>query len=74
MTPAEHVGARIRALRQARGLTLRQVAEAARCEPRNVGRVELATYAKGCSGPTLDTLVRIARALDVPVAALVEGL
>lgn len=73
MTPAEHVGARIRALRTERGLTHEAVGGRAGMARQNVVRAEHG--GRGAShGPTLDTLVRIARALGVPVSALVEGL
>jgi transcriptional regulator with XRE-family HTH domain len=59
------LGADLRALRRARGLTLRALAEAA---GRSVGWMSQAE--RGLSRPTLDDLRRLAAALDVPPDAL----
>jgi DNA-binding XRE family transcriptional regulator len=61
------IGARIRALRLASGRTAAAVATAAGMARSNYARLESASHE-----PRFDTLRRVARALDVPVEALVE--
>lgn len=56
------LGARIKALRQAKGLTQAQLAEQCGYEPLTVSRFERGTYAPG-----IDTLTAIAEVLDVSV-------
>jgi transcriptional regulator with XRE-family HTH domain len=56
-----NLGARVRVLREGRGLTQAQLAERAGIEPRSIQRVEA-----GQTG-SLGTLVRLAAALDVPI-------
>jgi DNA-binding XRE family transcriptional regulator len=73
-TPAEAVARRVRAYREARGLTQKQLVERlADCGFRThrplVARLETARHT-----PTLDTLTHYARALGVTVADLVEDL
>ncbi|EPX84878.1 putative transcriptional regulator [Rubellimicrobium thermophilum DSM 16684] len=60
-------GADLRALRRARGLTLQALAGAA---GRSVGW--MSQVERGLSRPSLDDLRRLARALDVPLAALMR--
>jgi transcriptional regulator with XRE-family HTH domain len=62
------VGREIRAHREARGLSLTAAAQRA-----GVSKTSLATIEAGSGNPSLDTLARIAGALDVPVAALLAG-
>lgn len=63
------VGARIRALREAAGLTQREFADAAALNPAFAGRVEW-----GLQNLTLNAIGRIAFALGVPVEALFAGI
>jgi transcriptional regulator with XRE-family HTH domain len=73
--PAEHLdpdvlelGPRIRTLRLERGLTLQAVAEVARVSQSLISQIE-----RGLASPSINTLRRIAGALDVPIAALFLG-
>lgn len=59
------IGSRIRELREAKGLTITDVAQRAGMERPNLSRLE-----HGRHQPSVDTLERIAEALEVPVAAL----
>jgi len=59
------VGERIRALRTARKLTQEQLAYRAGVSVGTIARIE-----RGATRPTLETLERLARALDVSVADL----
>jgi transcriptional regulator with XRE-family HTH domain len=61
-TTKELLGARVKELRKARGLSQDQLAEMIGIEPKHVSRIEV-----GKSYPTLDRLERIAIALDVPM-------
>jgi DNA-binding XRE family transcriptional regulator len=60
------VGATIRRLREARGLTQEQLADAVGMMRNNISRIEAAKHR-----PTLETLEIIAKALKVPVAHLI---
>ncbi|MQA97161.1 MAG: cupin domain-containing protein [Streptosporangiales bacterium] len=59
------VGSRIRALRAARGLTVAQLAEAAEVSTGLISQVE-----RNLADPSLETLRRVARVLDVPLFSL----
>jgi len=59
------IGSRIRELRETKGLTITDVAQRAGMERPNLSRLE-----HGRHLPSLDTLERIAEALEVPIAAL----
>jgi transcriptional regulator with XRE-family HTH domain len=59
------VGREIRAHREARGMSLSAAAKRA-----GVSKTILATIESGAGNPSLETLGRIAQALDVPVATL----
>jgi DNA-binding XRE family transcriptional regulator len=61
------IGARVRRLREARGLTLAGLAARTGMAPSNLSRLE-----HGRHYPTLRTLQKVARALGVPVRALVS--
>lgn len=65
---AVRIGGRIRELREAKGLTITEVAQRAGTERPNVSRLE-----HGRHLPSLDTIERLAEALEVPVAALVAN-
>jgi XRE family transcriptional regulator, regulator of sulfur utilization len=60
------VGREVRAHREARGMSLSAAAKRA-----GVSKTILATIEAGAGNPSLETLARIAQALDVPVATLV---
>ncbi len=62
------LGQNIRKIRQARGLTQRQLADLAEISAANYGLVEA-----GAGNASLLILARIARALAVPIAGLFEG-
>src|SRR5689334_1990166 len=59
-------GARVRALRTARGMSLSSLAAAA-----GIGKATLSELEAGRRNPTLDTLYAIAGPLGVPLVALV---
>ncbi|HEY63717.1 MAG TPA: cupin domain-containing protein [Caldilineae bacterium] len=61
------VGARLRELRRARGLSLRDLAAASGVSANTISLVE-----RGRSSPSVATLHRLTRALDVPITALFE--
>ncbi len=61
------VGARIRALREARGLSLSGLAAQA-----GIGKGSLSELETGRRNPTLDTLYAVATPLGVPLAALLD--
>ncbi|MCD0451527.1 helix-turn-helix domain-containing protein [Actinocorallia sp. API 0066] len=62
---AAEIGRRLRALRQARGLSLSELAHRAR-----VGKATLSALEAGTRNPTVETLYAITAQLDVPFAAL----
>jgi transcriptional regulator with XRE-family HTH domain len=62
------VGQRIRDVRSARGLTLAALAEASDLSTGLISQVE-----RGISDPSLETLRRIAKVLDVPIFSLFQG-
>ncbi|MEM0503667.1 MAG: XRE family transcriptional regulator, partial [Archaeoglobaceae archaeon] len=64
---AEIVGKRVRSLRERVGLTLHQLAERAGMSASNLSEIETGRYA-----PRLETLVRLANALSVPLDALIS--
>jgi len=63
------VGQKIRAFRKDLDLSQEQLAEKADLSYKYVGEVE-----RGCVNVSLDSLVRIAKALRIPLRELVEGL
>jgi len=65
--PGAAAGARVRALRQERGLTLTALAAAA-----GIGKGSLSELETGRRNPTLDTLYAVAGPLGVPLAALLD--
>ena len=65
----ELLGARIREIRKARGLTQEQLAEKVDIEQKHVSRIEV-----GKNYPTIDRLEKMAVALDVPLASFFEFL
>lgn len=66
---AERIGARVRALREAAGLTQGELARRTGIHRPNIARIE-----SGRHMPSLDTVVRIARALDVQPSAILSVL
>jgi len=69
-SPAEIVGARIRAIRKSRGMTLAELSARIGL----TGRGNLSNLERGNVSPRLETLVKIAEGLNVPVALLVVDL
>jgi transcriptional regulator with XRE-family HTH domain len=65
----ELLGARIRELRKARGLTQEQLAEMVDIEQKHVSRIEL-----GKNYPTIDRLEKIAEALNLPMQSFFDFL
>ncbi len=61
------VGARVRALREQRNLSLRALAEIGSVSPNTVSLIE-----RGLSSPSIDTLQRLASGLGVSIAAFFE--
>jgi transcriptional regulator with XRE-family HTH domain len=59
------VGRRLRALREARGISLSELARLA-----SVGKATLSGLEHGTRNPTLETMYAIAAALSVPMSAL----
>jgi XRE family aerobic/anaerobic benzoate catabolism transcriptional regulator len=67
MTPIQTVAMRIKTLREKRGLTKRQLAEAAGISYGYLWRLEAARH-----DPTLSVLEKLAKALRVKIGALVK--
>jgi transcriptional regulator with XRE-family HTH domain len=65
--PEQQLGANIRRLRRDRGLSQEALAHASELHPTEVSRLE-----RGVREPRLGTIVRIARALRVEPARLLE--
>lgn len=65
----ELLGARIREIRKARGLTQEQLAEMVDIEQKHVSRIEL-----GKNYPTIDRLEKIAAALNIPLISFFDFL
>jgi len=63
------LGARIREIRKARGLTQEQLAEMIDVEQKHVSRIE-----SGKSYPTIDRLEKMAAALNVPLMSFFDFL
>lgn len=68
MEPRERFGGNVRAMRTRRGLSQEALAERCRLHPTEISRLE-----RGVRDPRLATMVRIARALGVAPAELLEG-
>lgn len=62
------IGARLQEIRRTRGLTQEQFAEAVGIQPPTLSR-----YETGRRSMSVDLLVRVAGALDVPVDRLLQG-
>lgn len=62
------LGARVRRLRETRGLSLREIAQRAGVSESFVSQVE-----RGAANPSVASLKRMADALDVSIGALFEG-
>lgn len=65
--PARAAGQRVREIREALNLSQTDLAELSHVDPSNVGKIE-----RGQANPKLDTLTRIATALDTTVSDLVR--
>lgn len=66
-TTKELLGARIKELRKARGLSQNQLSEKIDIDPKHLSRIEV-----GNSYPSLDTVEKIAKALGVEIKDLFE--
>ena len=64
---AGKIGARIKAVRKARRLTQERLAEQAEISPRYLSRLEV-----GDQNPSIDTLARLARALEIDLWELFD--
>lgn len=69
MNPSERFGENLLRIRQARKLSQENLAEGA-----GIHRTQISLLEGGRRQPLLETLVRLAGALDVPVEALLEGI
>jgi transcriptional regulator with XRE-family HTH domain len=67
MTPGERMARRLKILRRRRGLTQEALAAKA-----GLSRTYLARLETARQDPTLSTMVKLAKALGVPVMALME--
>ena len=67
--PAITFSARLRTLREARGLTLRDLEMASGIERGTINRIE-----RGAAVPRLDSIQALAAALDVTLSQLFKGL
>lgn len=65
---AQRIGAAVRGERTARGLSVTQLARATGLSKTILGRIE-----HGAGNPSIQTLFAIARALDLPLSALLEA-
>lgn len=66
-TPTRALGAKVRELRQDHGLSQQALAERAQVHASNLGKIE-----RGLANPSIETIVRLARALDTSVSVLTE--
>jgi transcriptional regulator with XRE-family HTH domain len=64
----QEIGSRLRALRQARGMTQAQLAQILGTRHTNVSGIE-----RGTRGITVQQVVKLARALDVSPAVILDG-
>jgi transcriptional regulator with XRE-family HTH domain len=69
MNPSERFGENLLRIRQARKLSQENLADKA-----GIHRTQISLLEGGRRQPLLETLVRLAGALDVPVDALFEGI
>ncbi|PII83655.1 hypothetical protein BMH32_06635 [Leucobacter sp. OLJS4] len=66
---AEKIGARVRAARQKLGLTIEDLSALAEIDAATLGKLE-----RGAQSPSVETLVRVASALDVDAGVLLQGI
>ncbi|CAG7613721.1 helix-turn-helix domain-containing protein [Leucobacter soli] len=66
---AAEIGRRIRAARQELGVSLEDLGELAEVNWTTIGKIE-----RGASSPTVESLIRIATALEVDPGAFVTGI
>jgi transcriptional regulator with XRE-family HTH domain len=69
MDPSERFGENLLRIRQARKLSQENLADGA-----GIHRTQISLLESGRRQPLLETVVRLAGALDVPVEALFEGI
>lgn len=65
---AQEIGRRIRTARQALGISLEDLGELSDVNWTSIGKIE-----RGVSSPTVETLVRIATALEIDAGTFVSG-
>lgn len=66
---ATEIGRRIRAARQELGVSLEDLGELSEINWTTIGKIE-----RGVSSPTVESLVRIATALEIDAGALLSGI
>lgn len=66
---AIEIGARIRAARQELGISLEDLGELSEVNWTTIGKIE-----RGASSPAVETLIRLATALEVDPGALITGI
>ena len=66
---AAEIGRRIRSVRRGLGISLEDLGELAEVNWTTIGKIE-----RGASSPTVETLVRIATALEVDAGDFLEGI
>jgi len=69
MDPAERFGENLLRIRQARKMSQENLADGA-----GIHRTQISLLESGRRQPLLETVVRLAGALDVPIEALFEGI
>lgn len=65
---AREIGSRIRAARQELGISLEDLGELSEVNWTTIGKIE-----RGASSPTVETLIRIATALEVDAGRFISG-
>jgi len=66
---AEEIGRRVRSAREARQISLEDLGHLSEVNWTTIGRIE-----RGTSSPTVESLVRIADALEIDAGTLISGL
>lgn len=66
---AAKIGQRVRAVRRRLGISLEDLGELSEISWTSIGKIE-----RGVSSPTVETIVRLATALEVDPGSLIEGI
>ena len=66
---AVKIGQRVRAVRRRLGISLEDLGELSEISWTSIGKIE-----RGVSSPTVETIVRLATALEVDPGSLIEGI